>query len=688
MNDGYIKLGLFALVPVALSVAMYLAEKKTPFGKLPYIVRQIIIGILFGGVAVLATEFGIPVNGAVLNVRDSAPLCAGLLFGMPAGIVSGVIGGVERWFAALWGGGEFTRLACSLATVFAGLFAAFMRKVVFDDRNPYPGLGFASGVVAEVFHLSMVYITNFDQTEKAAAVIKSCTLPLILANAASVFLACLMIILISRESMFQKKNIPGISKRIQRGLFICVTAGYLFTTAFLYFLQTGVAKSTAEGLLKRGLEDVNIETDILNRADSERSHENCLKEAAENRHIGETGYILVADYAGVVISSPENYRPFTLRDAGIDTKHTRIYEMYQGKAGGEDAFILYDYDGEDYLIGVYPFSEAMETRNNFLYVNSFMEVMVFAAMFIVISLVIKKHITKRIYKVNQDLGKITEGNLDTVLNVNSSREFAELSSGINATVDTLKKYIREANERIDAELKLAKEIQISALPENEYSDEKAELYAVMTPAKEVGGDFYDFYRTDDGMLNFCVADVSGKGIPAAMFMMRSKTQLRNMREAGKELPEVLEKGNSQLCEGNDSEMFVTCWMGSLNENDGTVRFANAGHNPPLVRHSDGTFGFLKMKPNFPLALIEGFEYPQEEFSLEHGDIIFIYTDGVTEATNTSNECYGEERLKKCINSADYTDMKDLCEKIRADVYGFIGEAPQFDDITMLAVRYK
>ncbi len=200
------------------------------------------------------------------------------------------------------------------------------------------------------------------------------------------------------------------------------------------------------------------------------------------------------------------------------------------------------------------------------------------------------------------------------------------------TVAALKRYIDEAAARIDKELEFAKNIQSSALPSvfPAFPQRKDfDIHATMHTAKEVGGDFYDFYITDGNILNFLIADVSGKGIPAAMFMMRAKTQLKSLTESGLSMDEVFTRGNNGLCEGNDAGMFVTAWQGGLNLETGLVSFANAGHNPPLVKHKDGSFEYLKSRAGLVLAGMEGLKYKEQELNLSAGDIIFLYTDGVT-----------------------------------------------------------
>ena len=210
----------------------------------------------------------------------------------------------------------------------------------------------------------------------------------------------------------------------------------------------------------------------------------------------------------------------------------------------------------------------------------------------------------------------------------------------------------------------------------------------MHPAKEVGGDFYDFYFVGENRLGFLIADVSGKGIPAAMFMMTAKTIIKGYAESGKSIDEVFTTANAKLCESNEAGMFVTAWMGVLDITNGNVEFANAGHNPPLVRHADGSFEYLKSKPGFILAGMEGMKYRKNGLVLSPGDEIYLYTDGVTEATNSENELYGEERLLNLLNTLQGLTGEEVCRAVKADIDAFSGDAPQFDDITMLYLKYN
>lgn len=335
-------------------------------------------------------------------------------------------------------------------------------------------------------------------------------------------------------------------------------------------------------------------------------------------------------------------------------------------------------------------SEEDLLTNIHLYINTFLEIIVFGIVFVEMNLLSKKLVTDNLEQTNKSLKKITAGNLDEVVQKVGITEFDELSTGINHTVTALKGYIDAANKRIDEELAFAKSIQTSVLPNvfPAFPDRKElDIYASMKTAKEVGGDFYDFYFSATYKFNFTIADVSGKGIPAALFMMRAKQAIKSLAETNCPIDEVLTRANNSLCEGNDAGMFVTAWTGAIDLKTGVLSFANGGHNPPLVKRGNGKFEYLRTKPNMVLAGMEGMKYTPNEMKLEKGDIVYLYTDGVTEAINEKGEQFGEKRLQEALNSKEFKTSKDLCEHITKVHNKFTGKADQFDDITMVAFKY-
>ena len=242
--------------------------------------------------------------------------------------------------------------------------------------------------------------------------------------------------------------------------------------------------------------------------------------------------------------------------------------------------------------------------------------------------------------------------------------------------------------KTQAELNVARNIQrdmlpciFPAFPERDEFD----VYASMEPAKEVGGDFYDFFLVDDRHLAIVISDVSGKGVPAALFMVITKTLIKNQTQPGIPLGEVFTRVNDQLCENNGEGMFVTSFMAVLDLDTKLLTFVNAGHNPPLLRRSGEGFQFLRTKPGFVLAGLEGMAYREDSIQLSKGDRLFLYTDGVTEAINASTELYGDDRLIQALNQASNLPLDQLLSGVKASMDAFTAGAEQFDDITMLAL---
>ncbi len=264
--------------------------------------------------------------------------------------------------------------------------------------------------------------------------------------------------------------------------------------------------------------------------------------------------------------------------------------------------------------------------------------------------------------------------------------FLRMQASIKESIDTQKSL-----GRIERELDFARNIQLAMLPDNEVeencNDDRHELAPFMLPAKEVGGDFYDFFKIDNDHLCVVVGDVSGKGVPASLFMMVSRIILRTMMKNLKSVEATFNSTNYALSKRNKLNMFVTVWMGIIDLRTGHVEFASAGHNPPVIRHANGSVEFVKSKSGLVMAAMENVQYKMQTCDLIPGDMLFLYTDGVTEATNSNDELFGDARLLETVAKSKDTATSDICKFVKKEIDSFVNGAPQFDDITMMGVKY-
>ncbi len=345
----------------------------------------------------------------------------------------------------------------------------------------------------------------------------------------------------------------------------------------------------------------------------------------------------------------------------------------------------------------------MENYNNLnkQIFTAFVIFFVLIAMVIVLTVLISrkysKSFTRPILALKEGVDEIGAGKLDHVLDIQTGDEIEELGVAFNSMAQNLEKYIDNLSkmtaekERIGAELDIATKIQASMLPciFPAFPDrEEFDIYASMTPAKEVGGDFYDFFMVDEDNLAIVVADVSGKGVPAALFMVIGKTLIKDHTVPGKDLGEVFTEVNALLCEANSEELFITAFVGVLNLKSGEFRYVNAGHEIPFISRGGAPFEPHKIRAAFVLAGMDGMKYKAGVFQLEPGDKIFQYTDGVTEATDKDNGLFGMDRLQSSLAKVSTEVPERILDAVKKDIDEFVGEAPQFDDITMLCLEFK
>ena len=288
-------------------------------------------------------------------------------------------------------------------------------------------------------------------------------------------------------------------------------------------------------------------------------------------------------------------------------------------------------------------------------------------------------------QVSTELEKIRTGDEIQTL----SETLLKMERDINHYIDNLTKVTAE-KERIGAELNVATQIQADMLPRIFPAfpgRQEFDIFATMNPAKEVGGDFYDFFLTDSDHLALVVADVSGKGIPAALFMVISKTLIKNQAQMGDSPAQILQAVNDQLCENNEAEMFVTVWLGILEISTGKLTAVNAGHEYPIMKKDGGEYEMLDDPHGFVMGVMPGMQYQEYEIWMHKGDSIYVYSDGAPDAVNAEEEQFERERLLASLNRVPGASPSELLGQVKGDIDRFVGEAAQFDDITMLCMRY-
>ena len=457
-----------------------------------------------------------------------------------------------------------------------------------------------------------------------------------------------------------------------------------------------------------------------------------INDSIVNAQVGRNGYAFLVNQDGVVISAP-------YLQVGADGNYERVIlserdgfaevadAMTDGEFGFQEVitsaqtlFVSYvPISAADWSLGmVMPREEVVapaanisdhiiaETNQVTDAVNGISTIMLVFFGMATVAIVLIVLVTTRVqsHRLTEPIRELTEGaqtigsgNLDYEINLHTGDELEILGDTINQMTSSLKDYMNNLamitadRERIAAELGVATTIQASMLPcifPAFPEREEFQIYATMHPAKEVGGDFYDFFLTDPDHLWVVIADVSGKGVPAALFMVIAKTLIKNQAGFSQSPGEVLRVVNTQLCENNNADMFVTCFVGMLDIPSGIFTFSNAGHNAPLLCRAGEDYTWLKTRPGFVLAGLEGMQFKDDKIMLHSGDRLFLYTDGVTEALNPQEELYGDDRLCDTLNcsEAKHCSIENTLQAVRNSISVFAQGAEQADDITMLLLE--
>ncbi|MBR6411750.1 MAG: SpoIIE family protein phosphatase [Alphaproteobacteria bacterium] len=305
--------------------------------------------------------------------------------------------------------------------------------------------------------------------------------------------------------------------------------------------------------------------------------------------------------------------------------------------------------------------------------------------------VLRRNINQPIAELTDIAKKISGGDLDRTIHLAEPSELAQLAGAFNKMKTDIKTHLLELarvsgeKEKIESELAIAHTIQTSALPTDFPKNERFELVASMTPAREVGGDFYDFFPVGEGYYAFVMADVSGKGITAALYMMSAKAMIKNMLQAGYPIAEAINKANKGLCDNHVRGMFVTAFIGILDVKTGEIQYVNAGHCPPLQLTKKG-YDYVTVVRNLVLGITPNYQYESGKFKLKNGERLFLYTDGVTEAQTDKEKLFGPERLQKALNQK-IVSPEGTIAVVRKAIQRFVKGAAQSDDITMMVLAF-
>jgi sigma-B regulation protein RsbU (phosphoserine phosphatase) len=500
---------------------------------------------------------------------------------------------------------------------------------------------------------------------------------------------------------------------------------------YIRFHLTQVADLNAQ-LVDKDIEQTMSEA-LSSLRVSDLSVDDIIKSVGDIK-VGENGNAFLIDSNGIVLSAPKSelindkYGIFEYADlkngdnlaaaALVSEMVAKKQGIKQLTLGGEDVFVAFSpLTKIDASLGIImpvsavyePVAEmkeqillirqSTESEMNYARKAGLVSVLAAVAVAMILALVLSMSFAKRIStpikELTSDVKKIGGGDLDRIIDIKTGDEIEELGNAFNTMLAELKIYINDFErvtadkQRIMSELGIAEQIQSSVIPSFDAppsSKTEFDITGNIEPSKEVGGDFYDFFPVDEHKYAVVSADVSSKGVPAALFMVITKTLIKNIAQLGKTPAEIFAEVNNILCAYNESGMFVMAFMGILDTQTGTFEYVNAGHYPPLIKRADKDWEFMEIAPGFVLAAVEDFSYKSESINLSKGDKIYLYT-GVTEAFNLKYERYGRERFLKILDSCKDKSIYEIVKISRADISDFICGVPQEDDITLLLLEY-
>ena len=572
-----------------------------------------------------------------------------------------------------------------------------VRKLI-DDRTISAQMvcaGFASmgGVIANaafvIISLAFLYPEAVGITEDLSAstivITNIIAINMVYEIAIAIFVTCLAVLIVRKYSILPDTNEGqdrSIRKTFRKWLLLFMMLFFSIMLFYLYSLFTHQDRHNAEMLLNEKAGDVAR----MISSSGKPVHRNDLT-------IGSTGFVTLSRDDVIIKSGLKSLDVRLLSDMCPEYDEIEKGIVYDMELNGIYGAGMVSAVDDIVILSFLPDSEIYAERNHTLAALLGGLLFLYMLLYVTISTLLQRNVVQRIQDVNDSLSQIRSGNLDEKVTAGGNTEFEELSLGINTTVDALKKTMQEIEEKNKREMEFAREVQNAALPSGSLTcaEPAVTVLGSMNAARDVGGDFYDYFLIGEDKLCVMIADVSGKGVPAALFMMTAKTMLRNLVLSGRTPAQAMQLANVQLCENNEKGMFVTAWLGILDLPTGTLQFANAAHNPPVLKKKGEPFIFMdhkKYKRSLMLAGLETTRYVNNEIHLGSGDMLFLYTDGVTEAANAAQQLYGEERLLQCLEENYTLAPADLIRTVRADIDAFAAGTEQFDDITITVLNME
>ncbi|MEG0594321.1 MAG: SpoIIE family protein phosphatase [Christensenella sp.] len=413
--------------------------------------------------------------------------------------------------------------------------------------------------------------------------------------------------------------------------------------------------------------------------------------------VDKSGRILSSVHASMIYDNIQNFieialkEPSGTQDAYFNEKKILyVYDSFQIPNNELAQSYLMTNDDTGYIIGIVYYSEMFRVRDLVVLVLAVMLPLVLLVIFLAVSKIVKTQVLDGIYMLNGGMKKIISGDISVKLNVDQNIEFAQLSQDINSTVAALKGHIELEKHRNEQELELAWTIQSATLPDYRsfIRVPEVDIYTYITPAKNVGGDFYDFFRLGANKFAFLIADVSGKGIPAALFMMNVKNSIKNYMLQGMPVSTALTLANNELCKNNDEMMFATVFAAIFDVKTGQLECVNAGHTPPVLIRGD-QITEINCKKRRILAALPDIELKSEFFQLKRGDKLLLYTDGITEALNEMGKLFAKRRMLEALQRVKYeTGLRLIGDGLLAELDDFVGNAEQADDIALLLFSWE